>query len=127
MKSLKPRTRPSVVADPAFADAEVRGFIDRAPRHLSYSELERELRREFGEARAWPAERIRRYWLAATPARTGRSRLYANPAVRAFIDDRIGRMTIRELTAACAAAFGPDSAPSHSAIGRYVKAARNGL
>lgn len=127
MKSPKPRTRRSVLADPAFADADVRGFIDQAPRHLSYSELAELLWREFGEARAWPAERIRRYWLAVTRTAKGRSRLYSNPAIQAFLDDRIGRMTIRELTVACIATFGPGLAPSHSAIGRYVKAARSGL
>lgn len=127
MKSPKSRTRSSVLADPVFADSAVRDFIRRAPPHMPYSELAELLRREFGEARAWPAERIRRYWLAVTPTAKGRSRIYSNPAVQAFLDDRIGRMTIRELTAACAATFGPGLAPSHSAIGRYVKAARNGV
>lgn len=103
-----------------FIDDEMRRFIDDAPAHLTYSELAEACRRRFGSGRAWPAELIRFYWLATHDVRRGKpSKIELDQEVKTFIDDRLGRLTMEELLAACRERFGSDRTPSRTALYRY--------
>lgn len=100
-------------------DAEVRRFIDRAPRRLTFSELEREVRRRFGQDRAWSREAIARYWHRTQPAGPeSPSRLAQDPELHDFVEDRLGRHTLDEIVAACRRRFGAARTPSRSALHR---------
>lgn len=115
---------PLDLSQPPFSDAAVRQAVDTAPRSLTYTELARELCQRFGPDRAWSAEQITRYWQATRPVHRGQpARIAQDPAIRSFIDDRLGRMTLDELTDALRRQFG-FRAPSRSAIGRYWQSRR---
>jgi hypothetical protein len=105
----------------AFADAEIRAWVDGQPRYKTYSELAAECRRLFGP-RAWPAAKICRYWLARHGSQKGRGFKFEHDTeVCDFIKDRLGRLTLTELAAICRERFGPARAPSRSALHRYLK------
>lgn len=46
-------------------------------------------------------------------------KVLCDPAVRAFVDERLLTNTFAEIAAQCRATFGQDRAPSKSAINRY--------
>lgn len=46
-------------------------------------------------------------------------RLARDPEVRVLVDELLPRMTFAAIAAECRRRFGPDRAPSKSAIGRY--------
>lgn len=53
--------------------------------------------------------------------RTGRlTRIEQDPALRSFIDARLGSMAQTDILAACRATFGQERAPSSSGLNRYV-------
>ena len=82
--------------------------------------METACRERFGEARAWSRDRIIRYWKKSPPVVKGKpSRIDTDAEIREFVEDRLGRLTLGQLAAACREAFGPKRAPSRSAIHRH--------
>lgn len=109
-----------------YGDAEVRAFIDRAPRRLTFSELERECRRRFGAERAWSRSKIARYWHGKRGVRRGvASRLERDTEVRDFVEDRLGRHSIVSIVTECRRRFGAGRAPSRSAVHRHWQRLRD--
>ncbi len=109
----------------AFNDEEVRIFVDRLPRHLTFSEMASACLGHFSTERAWSRSKIIRYWQAANPVHKGRAaRVDADEEVKEFLEDLFGRRTLDELVAACRARFGAERSPSRSAIHRYWMRAR---
>jgi hypothetical protein len=110
--------------DDPFSDTEQREFIESLPLRLPYSEIEVRCREKFGE-RAWPAAKIADFWNRHHPPRFGiLSKLYGDKKMREFIEDRLGRFTIREIHAACLERFGPGRSPSRSTIGLHWQRVR---
>lgn len=108
-----------------YFDTEVRAFIDGAPRSSTYSEMARRCVERFGARRAWSRDMIFRYVNdPARPARTRRSRIESDPEVCAFVDDRLGLLTLEELCALCHEQFGAARAPSKSGLHRRWKRLR---
>ena len=98
--------------------------LENLPRHLTFSEMADACKRRFGE-RAWSRSRIVRYGYQAHPAKRGkRSRLTFDAEVRSFVEDRLGRLTLDTIVAECCATFGPERAPSRSAVHRHWKTVR---
>jgi len=111
------RAEPRDAADDGFNDPDIRTAIDAAPKGMPYSDVEAMLIRRFGPDRAWSRDKIMRYWHARHP--TGRvSKTDADPEIAAFVNDRLGRMSVQAIAAAAKARFG-DRAPSKSAIHRH--------
>lgn len=111
--------------DEAFADQGVVDFLDRLPRHLPHSEKAAACLEQFGAARAWDTDKVARYWKWRHPKGTGRTtRIALDADLRDFIEDRLGCVTLDELTDACRERYGQDRAPSWSAIQRYAKRRR---
>lgn len=48
-----------------------------------------------------------------------RSKLESDPAMAAFVVERLGKMTLQQIAEACRGEFGPGRAPSRSAIHVY--------
>lgn len=62
---------------------------------------------------------IARYWSRTHPRRKGRpSRLDRDPEIRAFVEDRLDRMTLEQIVRECRDRF-DDRAPSKSAVHRH--------
>lgn len=82
------------------------------------------LRRRFGE-RAWSAETVRRFRLNNVQrGKTGR--VEASPALRAYVDARIGSMTLDRLARLVRERFGA-GAPKRSSLQRYIERERRRL
>lgn len=112
--------------DSTFADEEVAGYLERLPRHLTYSQMAEACERRFGERRAWSRSKIADFWSSAHPPRKGSSsRIDLDTELRDFIEDRLGRFSITALESACRERFGAERSPSWSAIQRYWKRTRN--
>lgn len=47
------------------------------------------------------------------------SRILSDPDLRAYVDEKLPTMTFEQIVAACREKFGPERAPSKTAIGRY--------
>jgi hypothetical protein len=106
-------------------DPDIADYIENLPRHLTFTRIAEACRKQFG-SRAWSRSQIMRYWRASHPVKTGRKlRVDIDAEVRAFVDDRLGRMTLREIAAKCVATFGSERAPSRSGIHRYWMNIRN--
>src|SRR3954471_5958347 len=77
-------------------------------------------KREFRALRA-AQERLRAIeGEAFFPAFRGNvSRIDRDPALAAFIKERLGRIALADIVAECRAKFGPERAPSRSAIQRF--------
>lgn len=109
----------------AFADEEVRVFLDLLPRHMTYSGMAAACLQQFGESRAWSRSKIGRYWDAFHPSGKGRaSRIDFDPEVAEFIDTRIGRFTLNAIVKECQGLFGSERTPSKSSLHRYWKRSR---
>lgn len=114
-------------ATDAYDDREVREFLDRQPRHATYTDLAEACLARFGAGRAWSRSKIIRYWQANHPARKGHpARIDGDREVRAFLDDRMGRLTLDGLVSACREVFPPLRCPSRSSIHRYWQKVRRG-
>lgn len=92
---------------------------------MTFEQVEAACRARFGGA-APSLGTIRRYWISrfGPGVRTRRAvkpprSIVSDPELRAFIDERLSRMTFDEVTAACRMRFGVDRAPSHQTIIRY--------
>jgi hypothetical protein len=111
-----------------LADREVADFLDRLPRTMPYSEMAAACAERFGPERAWSRAEIILYWERRLPRKWGRfSFVNKDPEVAAFLEDRLGRLTVGEARAACLAQFGPDRTPGRSTIHRFwsrLRAAR---
>ena len=100
-------------------DQEIAAYIENLPRHLTFSRIAEQLRCRFGP-RAWSRSRIVRYWYTLHPnGRRPVSRLDADPEVRAFVEDRLGRLTLDGVLAECRRRFGPQRTPSKSSLQRH--------
>lgn len=111
----------------AFDDDEVAAYLDRLPRHLTYSQMAEACERRFGKTRAWSRSKIIRYWEAAHPPGKGTSsRIDKDAELRDFVTDRLGRMTFDELVRACRERFGTAHSPSRSTLHRYSQRLRQG-
>ena len=55
-----------------------------------------------------------------------RSRVDRDPEVATFLAENLGRMLLKDATAACLKRFGADRAPSRSSIDRYWRRLREG-
>jgi hypothetical protein len=109
-----------------FGDDEIRRFVHRATREVTFSELARQCRERFGPDRAWSARKIAIFWhRTRRPRWSTLSRIEVDPEVRDFVDDRLGLFTIDRIRSLCLARFGRERAPSKSAIGRYWLRARD--
>lgn len=107
--------------DKPFDDREVAAFIDGLPRYLTYSEIRSALVRRFGENRAWSELAIVEYWTTRSPQRRRHlSRFDRDPELTAFVADRLDRLTLDDLAAACRERFGAERAPSRSALHRHA-------
>lgn len=101
-------------------DEDIREFVDQLPRLMTFSEMADECLKKFGPERAWSRSKIVRYWQAERPRHKGyRNRIEADPEIRAFIDERLGRLTLEEIAAACRQQFGAERSPARSSIHRY--------
>lgn len=108
-----------------YSDDEVRQFLDGLPRHLTYSEMTTSCVRRFGQARAWSRAKIGRYWAVFHPPGKGKaSRIDFDPEVREFVEDRLGRLTIRMILDECQERFGTERSPSKSSLHRYWQRSR---
>lgn len=108
-----------------YADEEVATFLNRLPRHLTFSEMAAACLERFGAERAWSRSKIIRYWEDSHPVRKGRaSRVDLDDEVRAFLNDLVGRQTLKQLVAACQKKFGLERSPSRSTIHRYWQRVR---
>ncbi|HYH19125.1 MAG TPA: hypothetical protein VD995_10965 [Azospirillum sp.] len=102
------------------SDPEVEAFILKAPRTMTYSDLERAIRGRFGAERAWSAQQVAVFWSRTEAAvRRTHSRLATDDEVRRFVDDRLFRLTLNQVLDACTAEFGAARTPSRSALHRY--------
>jgi hypothetical protein len=106
-------------------DQDIADYLEGLPRHLTYAAIAEFCRRRFGK-RAWSRAKIVRYWCATHSIKSGRKlRIGLDAEVRAFVDDRLGRLTLSEISTECVAAFGKERAPSRSGIHRYWMRSRN--
>ncbi len=106
-------------------DREIEAFILDQPRTVPYSDLERAVRARFGADCGWNRDRIVAFWQQATTVKPGTpSRLDQDPEVRQFIDDRLFRLTLDEIHAACLEAFGATRTPARSSLHRYSQRVR---
>lgn len=103
-------------------DPEVADFVESLPRELGYAELAARIAQRFGAERSWPAEKVRRFWVARHRRRHGvdSSIIDNNPDIRAFVLDRAHRLKLDVILAQARAAFG-DRAPSRTTIHRFVQ------
>lgn len=109
-------------------DADIQAFIDAAPRTLTYSELEAECRRRFGETRAWTRYTIMRYWeFRRLELPSEQCKLSTDREVADFIDDRLGRWAIDSIRHACREQFGNARTPSRSSLYRYWQRSRQAM
>lgn len=103
--------------DARYDDEGVRAFIERQPRHLTFSEVAAACLREFGPERAWSRSEIVTYWHRAHPPQLGvPARVDRDPEVRDFLADRLGRLTLDEIIDQCRAAFGAERTPGRSTV-----------
>lgn len=112
--------------DPAVPaeDRDQAEAVLRMPAGLTAEAVAARLRRRFG-ARAWVAEAVRRFRLNNV-RRGRRGRVEANPDMRAFVDARVGAITLDRLAALLRERFGP-GAPKRSSLQRYIKRERRRL
>ncbi len=100
-------------------DTQIRNFLLSAPRDKLYSELAREIVKRFGADRAWSRQQIFDLLNEEGIRQKCRSRIYNDPEVRDFIEDRLGRRTLREIESECRQRFGESRTPSKTAIHRH--------
>ena len=94
------------------------------PAGLTADVIAARLRRRFGD-RAWSAEAVRRFRL--NNVQHGRlGRVEANPALRTFVDARVGAMTLDQLARLVRERFGA-GAPKRSSLQRYMERERRRL
>ena len=108
-----------------YGDREVRAFVDRAPRALTYSELAEACLAEFGRARAWSRSKIVRYCHTVKAHRGYPFKLELDPEQWSFVEDRIGRWTLTEIADACRRRYGKPRAVSRSSIHRFHERLRD--
>jgi hypothetical protein len=107
--------------DAAFADTEVRAFVDQLDRTASFDEMAAACLDRFGPARAWSRPTMVAYWDVTHPRRQGpTSQIDRDSELKELIDKLIGRFTLDEIRADCVARVGASRAPSRSTIHRYV-------
>ncbi|MEI7606695.1 MAG: hypothetical protein WCJ64_04860 [Rhodospirillaceae bacterium] len=100
-------------------DQEVEDFIRTCPTSMIWSEIVQAIQDRFGEARAWSRTRIVNFWNRVRDASKGRpGKLERDPELARFVEDRLGRMPLHEIEAACRKEFGA-RAPGRSSIHRY--------
>lgn len=101
-------------------DPEIRDFI-AASSAGTYREMADLIAARFGEARRWPPELIFAVHEEIYRSGSGRkSPLNRNPAMRRFIADRAGLMSLSEIVRLGRLEFGSQEFPSRSAVGRFV-------
>src|SRR5258708_3335617 len=101
-------------------DREIRDFIEQAPAEMTHSELGAAIAHRSGRERAWTRNQIIRFSLFALERRHRQSRIEQDPALLAFIEDRIGRFALADLLTECRRKFGEARVPSRSALYRYA-------
>lgn len=118
-------TRPATAPDPAPAgDRDQAEAVLRMPAGLTAEAVAARLRRRFGE-RAWAVEAVQRFRLRhRTYRRSGK--IEADATLKAFVDARVGAMTLDRLAALLRERFGP-GAPKRSSLQRYIKRERRRL
>ncbi|MAD36220.1 hypothetical protein [Tistrella sp.] len=100
-------------------DADVLAFLEGQPPNATFSDMATACLDHFGPDRAWSADRIARVWHCRFPRTLGpKSKIHGNPAVKAFLDDRLGRFSLNQIARACRRHFG-DKAPSVTSIHKY--------
>jgi hypothetical protein len=104
---------------PDPADAEVLAFI-AASRATTFSAMTAAIAAEFGPGRAWPVDMVAAVHHQVYPPQDRRSPFEREPAVMAFIADRVGLITLREIARLGVERFGLGRFPSRSALGRLV-------
>ncbi len=105
-------------------DQDVEDFIRSCPPSMTWSEIVTAIKERFGEARAWSRMRIFDFWNTVCGAGKGRpGKLDRDPEVLHFVEDRLGRMTHKDIAAACRQRFG-ERAPARSSIHRYHQKVR---
>jgi len=114
---------------PSLDDREVADAVIGMMASRTHAEVASRLVRRFGPDRAWPAEMVRAFTLArganglrGLPGERGV--IERQPVLRAFVDARIGRMSIEALVAAARERFGAH-ALSHSGLHRYIQRERD--
>ncbi|WP_439578267.1 hypothetical protein [Elioraea sp.] len=113
-------------ADPA-APAEDRDQAEavlRMPAGLTAEAVAARLRRRFG-ASAWTAAAVQRFRVRHAPY-LRRGKIEADMTLKAFVDARVGAMTLDRLAALLRERFGP-GAPRRSSLQRYIKRERRRL
>jgi hypothetical protein len=104
-----------------WTDLEVRDFVDalRAAGTVgTHSGLADEVRGRFGRMRAWSAESIAAYTREAGPIPPSKYRRDAE--LVAFINDRLGLLSVSEVRRQALAKFGADRTPSRSQMHRLI-------
>ncbi len=119
---MTPRGSPEPAA-PA-EDRDQAEAVLRMPAGLTADAVAARLRRRFAE-RAWSAEAVQRFRVRHAPY-LRRGKVEADVALKAFVDARIGAMTLDRLTALLRERFGP-GAPKRSSVQRYIKRERRRL
>ncbi len=111
------------MTDDRTDDPAVVAWVEAQPRHLTYSELAAACLQVFGPARAWNAERLRRYWQQHHPTLT-QSLIDRDPEIVSFLRERVGRISVDQMLEQCRAFYSRDRVPSRSAVYRWVQRER---
>jgi hypothetical protein len=109
-------------AVPDAGDREQEAAVRRMPPGVPAEAVAARLRRRFGAERAWSAEAVARFRLVHAPL-LARGRIKRHPQLRAFVDARVGAMTLDAIAREMRERFG-DGVPSRSALQRYIARAR---
>lgn len=121
-----PRRRPTAdLAVNAAEDRDQAEAVLRMPPGMTADMVAARLRRRFGAERAWSAEAVQHFRLRHAPY-LRRGKIEADAALKAFVDARVGAMTLDRLAALLRERFGP-GAPKRSSLQRYIKRERRRL
>lgn len=112
-------------------DGEVADAVIAMSGTETHPQVAARLAQRFGSARAWSADMVRAFTLTrgahGLRGRLGeRGAVERQPALRAFVDARIGRMSLDELTVAARRRFG-QNAISRTGLYRYIQRERQRL
>lgn len=105
-----------------MSDAELIAFLETQPRSMTYSDLSALMAEKFGATVAWDAAAIRQHFLRKPAA--GRPGFARDPEVRAYILDRIWRLTGKEILDGLRTTFPDRKLPSKSSLYRWIAAER---
>jgi hypothetical protein len=105
-------------------DAEQASAVVSMPPGLTAKAVAVRLKRKFGD-RAWSERRVREFRIQRLP-HVRRGKIEGDAAMKAFVDARIGSMTLDQIVSRLRKLRG-ESAPARSSVQRYVERERRRL